>query len=57
MVSDAEKWAVEFHTCNRILAAIGMVEYQLGMEEEQPVDRLIELLTKRHDWIHEADTS
>ena len=57
MVSDAEKWAVEFYTCNKILAGIGMVEHQLNMEEEEPVKATIELLTKRSDWIHEADTS
>jgi len=57
MVSDAEKWAVEFNTCNRILAAIGMSEYQLTTQEEEPVERTIELLTKRQSWIHEADSS
>ncbi len=57
MVSDAEKWAVEFYTCNKILAGIGMVEHQLNMEEEEPVKATIELLTKRADWIHEADSS
>jgi len=57
MVSDAEKWAVEFTTCNRILEGIGMWEYKLGEHEEQPIERTVELLTKRQDWISEADPS
>jgi hypothetical protein len=57
MVSDAEKWAIQFYTCNKILAGIGMVEYQLNMEELEPIDRTIELLTKRQSWINEADPS
>lgn len=57
MVTDAEKWEIEFRTCNHILAAIGMVEYQLTQQEEEPIERTIEILTKRQSWIDEADSS
>ncbi len=49
----AEKWAVEFYTCNAIIRGIGMEAYELSMQEEEPVKATIELIQKRQGWINE----
>ena len=52
-ISEAERWAVEFRTCNEIINGIGMEAYELTMQEEEPVKKTIELIRKRQGWIHE----
>ncbi len=52
-ISAAERWAVEFSTCNAIISGIGMEAYELTMQEEEPVKKTIELIRERQGWINE----
>lgn len=52
-ISAAERWAVEFRTCNTIIRGLGMEAYELTMVEEEPVKATIELIRERQGWIHE----
>ncbi len=52
-ISEAERWAVEFRTCNAIIRGLGMEAYELTMVEEEPIKATIELIRERQGWIHE----
>lgn len=52
-VSDAEEWRIQFETCNRILKAVGLEEYELTMVEEHPIEATVGILQDRRSWIDE----